>query len=148
MTAAEQRMIRITSRQQDQTVSQQVVADRYVKGTAEYYRYREPGPDMGHTMTTLRLTPDEIRIVRHGDVESEQSFIPGVQKAFGYRTAQLALELMVVTKHVSVQLENGIGRASWSYDLLMSGDFAGFYELELQFDRPSSDCFCETPGPS
>lgn len=103
-------------------------ADLYRKGANTYYRYREQ-EEMGDTFTLLKIGPEEIRIVRQGEMESEQAFAVGEARTGYYRTAQGLLSLATRTSRISVQLEEGIGTVEWEYDLELAGDAAGTYRL-------------------
>lgn len=106
-------------------------ADRYTKGANQYFRYKEQ-EDMGDTITLLKIGPDEIRIVRQGDMESEQAFAVGEIRAGYYRTAQGLLSITTRTSRISVQLTEGLGTVEWDYELQLAGEPAGDYRLYLE----------------
>jgi uncharacterized beta-barrel protein YwiB (DUF1934 family) len=123
--------IQIESKFEKHSLVQSVEGELIVKGSAAYVRYAEPDPSMGKTNTTVKFNPGEIKVIRHGDVESEQLFSLEGKNAGFYKTAQGAMNLAVDTRSISVDLDNGLGEASWSYDLYISGEFTGRYELKL-----------------
>lgn len=115
----------------DETLRLSYPADRYVKGSNQYYRYREQ-EDMGNTSTLLKIGPDEIRIVRQGDMESEQAFAVGELRTGYYRTDQGLLSIATRTSRISVRLHEGIGTVEWDYELQLAGEPAGNYRLALE----------------
>ncbi|MEO3946099.1 DUF1934 domain-containing protein [Gorillibacterium sp. CAU 1737] len=113
-------------------------ADLYRKGANTYYRYREQ-EEMGDTVTLLKIGPEEIRIVRQGEMESEQAFAVGEARTGYYRTAQGLLSLATRTSRIAVQLEEGIGTVEWEYSLELAGDAAGTYRISIHMaDRADS----------
>lgn len=124
--------IRLTSRSGAATVRREYAAERYAKGGAEYYRYRETDPEMGDTTTVIRIGDNDLRVIRFGDIRSEQVFVPNKRTAGYYETKQGRLALETVTNRLSVRLANGTGSVSWTYDLYMSGAAAGTFSLELK----------------
>jgi uncharacterized beta-barrel protein YwiB (DUF1934 family) len=127
--------VRIESNSPDQSMIQSVSGDLYLKGEAVYIRYLEPDPTMGDTNTTVKIKGDEVKVIRHGGLNSEQTFsTESIQWGF-YQTAQGSLELETRTKTIDIQLEQGIGTVSWSYDLYVSEDYAGKFELKLDIQE-------------
>lgn len=68
--------IRLHSRYEGEDVLQEMQGEAVLKGSVLYVRYEEPqvGPEGGTTRTTLKLGGQSIKIIRHGEVESEQTF--------------------------------------------------------------------------
>ncbi|WJH35761.1 DUF1934 domain-containing protein [Paenibacillus sp. CC-CFT747] len=123
--------LQINSRIDGEEIRQSFSAERYRKGDSFYFRYRETDPAMGRTATILKVAPGEIRILRHGDVESEQTFVPDGRRNGFYQTPQGLLELGTETRELAVRLVNGTGTVSWSYDLFVSGEPSGTCRLEI-----------------
>jgi uncharacterized beta-barrel protein YwiB (DUF1934 family) len=121
--------LQIASLCEGQRIEQDLQASLYVKGTHLYYRYNETDANMGHTMTTLKVEPDQIRIIRHGDIQSEQTFALHNNRAGFYQTAQGKLELSTFTHTLALNLINQVGTITWSYDLHVSGELSGTYLL-------------------
>jgi uncharacterized beta-barrel protein YwiB (DUF1934 family) len=129
MTANRAVRLQITSLCEGQRIEQDLQASLYVKGTHLYYRYKETDANMGHTMTTLKVESDQIRILRHGDIQSEQTFVLNNNRAGFYQTAQGMLELSIFTHTLVLNLIHQVGTISWSYDLYVSGELSGTYLL-------------------
>jgi uncharacterized beta-barrel protein YwiB (DUF1934 family) len=123
--------IRIESGMNGSRTNLQAAGELYAKGHHYYLRYEEPSPDFGRTVTTVRIAREEIKIIRHGDIRSEQSFAPGEQRPGYYQTAQGRLELSARTHKLDIALDSGLGTVRWSYDLYVSGEHAGTYRLKL-----------------
>jgi uncharacterized beta-barrel protein YwiB (DUF1934 family) len=123
--------IRIESKQGGQETLQVAQGDLYPKGKHFYIRYEDAESELGRTMTLLKLETGQIRIIRQGDVESEQSFVPGERSIGFYQTNQGRLELEMATHGMSSDLNHGLGWVSWSYDLIVQGEPAGLYEIKL-----------------
>jgi uncharacterized beta-barrel protein YwiB (DUF1934 family) len=120
--------LRIESKQGGQESLQVAQGDLYPKGKHFYIRYEDAELS---TTTLLKLETGQMRIIRHGDVESEQSFVPGERSIGFYQTAQGRLELEMHTHGMSSNLHHGLGWVSWSYDLIVQGEPAGLYEIKL-----------------
>jgi uncharacterized beta-barrel protein YwiB (DUF1934 family) len=131
ITGKQRVRIRIESRQGGLETLQLTQGDLYPKGKHFYIRYEEAESELGRTTTLLKLETGQMRIIRHGDVESEQLFVPGERSMGFYQTTQGRLELEVNTHGMSSDLNHGLGWVSWSYDLIVQGEPAGLYEIKL-----------------
>jgi uncharacterized beta-barrel protein YwiB (DUF1934 family) len=131
MTTKKTVKLQITSKCEGQQVEQSFKAELYVKGTHIYYRYNETDEGMGRTITTLKIESQQIRIIRHGETQSEQTFILHTHKAGFYQTPQGKLELATFTHELVVDLTDQMGRIAWSYDLFVSGELSGTYYLTV-----------------
>ncbi|WP_162463361.1 DUF1934 domain-containing protein [Paenibacillus psychroresistens] len=127
--------LQIASQSDGQMIEQTFNAELYVKGDHSYYRYNETDENMGRTITTLKVEPGQIRIIRHGDVQSEQSFALQSHRSFSYQTPQGRLELTTFTHAINVGLVEQIGTISWSYDLFVSDELSGTYSLIVEISE-------------
>ena len=123
--------LRISSRFDGQEMIQRMEGELYLKADTVYIRYIEPDPDMGQTSTTLKLKAGNFKIIRHGDVQSEQEFILHRQALGFYFTPQGNMDLVTYTREMEFELEQGIGHVAWSYDLLVGGAESGSFSLHL-----------------
>ncbi|GIQ69812.1 DUF1934 domain-containing protein [Xylanibacillus composti] len=123
----------IESSHQGETMVQTARAEMFRKPDAAYYRYREPDvASMGSTITTVKVRPNEIRIIRHGDVTAEQTFSQNGKHSGFYHTPHTRLSLMTQTTGWEVALDDhGYGQASWSYILWVGDERAGDFKLRL-----------------
>lgn len=148
--------IRIESISPDQTLVQSVTGDLYIKGSTYYYRYPEPDPTMGPTTTTVkvkyhegnlplneqeklhhhRLPPAQITVIRHGTLESEQIFTEHETEWGFYHMTSGKLVLQTRTLRIEANLDdNGVGTLSWVYDLNVSNEEVGQFELKLNIQE-------------
>ncbi|MDD9270561.1 DUF1934 domain-containing protein [Paenibacillus sp. GCM10023248] len=123
--------IRIESRSGSETNVQKARGDLYRKGDHTYIRYEEEPNELGRTVTLIKLEENQIRIVRQGDVQAEQTFVPGEKRIGFYHTPQGRLELEVDTHELKSEAVHGIGITRWKYDLYASGTHAGTYRIKL-----------------
>lgn len=135
--------LKITSESEGQFIEQAFKAELYVKGDHIYYRYNEIDENMGRTITTLKVEPQQIRIIRQGDIQSEQAFALRSHKSFFYQTPQGKLELSTYTHEINSCLTDQVGTISWSYDLYVSDELSGTYALKVEIgevdkSQPSS----------
>ncbi len=110
---------------------QTVRGELYRLGKQTVVRYTEPDASLGRTMTTVKLAADAIRIIRHGDVRSEQTFLPQQRCRGFYETSQGRLDLETETRTLHVQFADGSGLAVWDYDLTIGGQHAGKFRLRM-----------------
>ncbi|WP_426450058.1 DUF1934 domain-containing protein [Paenibacillus sp. S-38] len=127
------------------SVDRTMEGELFPKGGAVYLRYEEPPEsEMGRTMTTVKVSPSELRIIRHGETPFEQAFAPGVRH-YGYlQTPQGRMELETFTESLEVQgagAEPEPGRplltVRWAYRLAVMGEPAGEFRLVLVAERLS-----------
>jgi uncharacterized beta-barrel protein YwiB (DUF1934 family) len=135
MTEKRNVQLQITSRSEGQIIEQTFKAELYVKGDKGYYRYNETDENMGRTITTLKVEPRQIRIIRHGDIQSEQTFALQSHKTFYYQTPQGRLELTTYTHEINVNLTDQVGKISWSYDLFVGSELSGTYSLTVEISE-------------
>ncbi|UUZ87197.1 DUF1934 domain-containing protein [Paenibacillus sp. P26] len=93
-------------------------------------RYAEPPEaQLGRTITTIRLEPGQLRIVRHGDVRTEQTFDPNARHIGYLNVQQGRLELETHTDSVEVSGDWTADALAltvrWSYRLTVAGRPAG-----------------------
>lgn len=124
--------LKIISESEGQLIEQSFKAELYVKGDHSYYRYHETDENMGRTITTLKVERQQIRIIRQGDVQSEQAFALQSRKDFFYQTPQGKLELSTYTHEINRDLTNYVGTISWTYDLYVSDELSGNYVLTVE----------------
>jgi len=168
MTANRTVRLQITSECDGQQSQQHFTAELYLKGRHAYIRYHETDPNMGRTLTTLKLEAnakgvngtlhgvdhssvneaehatdpnpelesEQIRIFRHGDIQSEQTFIANKAGNGFYQTPQGKLTLETFTHSIASYLNDAwLGKVSWSYDLFVSGELSGSFHLCVEISE-------------
>jgi uncharacterized beta-barrel protein YwiB (DUF1934 family) len=130
--------IAVESRSGGQRIVQEAVGDWIAKGDRIYLRYPEPTADYGRTTTVIKLEPDAVKIMRHGDVRSDQTFVPGERRIGYYETAQGKLELAMRTHGFRSSLRGPSGTVELNYDLEVAGESAGTYNIKLTIQEEPS----------
>ncbi|UJF33635.1 DUF1934 domain-containing protein [Paenibacillus hexagrammi] len=127
--------IRIESRSAGQATKQTAEGELYLKGEHVYIRYEEKPSELGRTVTLIKLEAGQVKIIRQGDVQADQTFVPGEKRVGFYQTAQGRMELEMETHELTQNMEAGIGTVHWSYDLYASGEHAGHYRIKLNIQK-------------
>jgi uncharacterized beta-barrel protein YwiB (DUF1934 family) len=123
--------IRIVSKAGSQVIEERVQGSLYMRNGHIYIRYEEPVEQMGHTSTIVKIDAGEIKIIRRGDIVTDQSFVAGRHTHSDYATPETSMKLSMFTHKIETRLSNGIGVVEWSYDLYVSGDLAGTYAIQM-----------------
>jgi len=127
--------IRIESRSDTDKAVQDYEGDLYMKGAHVYVRYEEPAGDQGRTATLIKLEQRELRIVRQGDVQAEQTFVAGEKRVGFYQTEHGRMELEMHTHELEAALAQGRGTVRWSYNLYVAGEPAGLFQVQLSIEE-------------
>jgi uncharacterized beta-barrel protein YwiB (DUF1934 family) len=114
-----------------QKIEQQNHGELYVLENQLVLRYAETDPSLGNTKTTMKIGAGEIKIIRHGDVESEQTYRSGQMTRGTLRTAGAVLSLEKQTHDIQLEMNEHGGSVSWSYDMIVNGDPNGTYHLKV-----------------
>ncbi|MDF2717495.1 MAG: hypothetical protein K0R28_4420 [Paenibacillus sp.] len=129
--------IRIESKQAEQVHVQRAQGELYHMNDSYYLRYAEPDPDMGRTTATVKWDEKQVKVIRHGDVESDLTFRSGTRTAGTYALPQGRMQLELVTHGIERKLSDGLGTLAWSYDMYTDGVYAGRIRLRLVIEE---DC--------
>lgn len=130
----EKRKVRIllSSMSEGQQTVQEFEGDIYVKRGQFFIRYEEDEQEMERTTTTVKINIDQLKIIRHGQVESEQPFRIGQWMSGFYRMGQARFLIRTFTHSVQNELnEQGIGTVKWEYDLEMMDEPVGRLAIQL-----------------
>ncbi|KKO52587.1 DUF1934 domain-containing protein [Paenibacillus sp. DMB20] len=133
MSDRKQATIILHSLHEGENTVQELPAEVFAKGNALYVRYEEPkmGPYQGDTRATVKLTGDELKIIRHGEVQSEQAFRLGQKLPGYYRSPFTSFQLSTHTQRLSIDINDMSGSASWAYDLYVFDEFSGHFSISL-----------------
>jgi len=108
------------------------IGELYHKGAAIYVRYSELDDEgAGETRTLVKLTEQEIKVTRRGQVESEQLYVLHEQRRGFYRTDLGTLPVVTHTSELSLQRMDGVYTAAWTYSLHIAEESAGNFNLKL-----------------
>ncbi|MCQ4088921.1 DUF1934 domain-containing protein [Saccharibacillus sp. JS10] len=135
-------LITINSRQDEETVEQSLTGQVFQKDKSLYIRYEEPGASGAESIRTLvKVTQDELKVIRHGEVESEQSFRKGEALSGFYRSPYTRFAMIAHTRELGVDMQGFTGKIHWEYELevhdVISGNFA--VSLTIQEEVHSHD---------
>lgn len=126
-------LIRISSRQDEETVEQTLAGQLFEKEKSLFIRYAEPGADGSGegVRTLLKVTPEELKIIRHGEVESEQSFRKGSRLPGFYRSPYARFALITHTRELRVRMQGLSGEIRWEYELEVQDVISGRFSISL-----------------
>lgn len=107
----------------------------FFKGGKHYLRYEDGQLDgQSRTPTTIKLSPDEMVVLRRGGVAVEQRFIPARETRAAYHAAGGVLELVMRTHALQAEFGEASGHARVQYHLSVNGAPVGEYEIELKVE--------------
>lgn len=140
MNHKQQIWIKLESAQEDETVSQQMSGEWYVKGKAFYITYEEQS-EAGAVRHLLRYEPNELKVFRRGAVESEQVFRLHEQRRGYYDNRLIKLEVEAYTHQLAIKDQHDgvvLGLPSrlpfslyWDYELFVGEQSTGRFKLRL-----------------
>ncbi|MBW4838520.1 MAG: DUF1934 domain-containing protein [Paenibacillaceae bacterium] len=127
----------LTSRQEAEETVQHLRGNAVRRGESVYIRYEEPdpGPDGAKTRTMIKITGDELKIIRHGGVEAEQTFRSGRRLPGFYRSPFTRFNLSTDTVKLESRWEGRVGQVVWEYDLYVFEELSGRFELSLHIQE-------------
>lgn len=152
MTAGKRQVrIRIESSGGGQSSKLQAEGEWYETTTgSSYVRYPEPDPSLGKTTTMVKWNDKEVRVLRHGEIESDQTFVSGARMAGNYwlpassdpaadkmsgsqTRGRMLLECVTRTiAHKSVERGHSV---KWKYELYVDGQYTGVYKIRLDIEE-------------
>lgn len=125
----------LTSLIDGQTTEQQHVGDWYVKGEVVYIRYSEQDEMNGVVTTTLKCQRSELRLIRHGAVESLQVFVPHVRQAGYYQSLHSEFKMETMTHQLHVDVTRLPATIRWQYDLMVDDGIVGNFDIQLVVEQ-------------
>lgn len=134
MPGSQYASIQLISRQEgDEEKVQNLRGEVFAKGNAVYIRYEEPqrGPQGGITRTMIKILGGELKIIRHGEVESEQTFRLGQRLPGFYRSPYMSFQLSTATTRLEIDLNGIHGSVEWEYDFYVFEELSGHFALSL-----------------
>ncbi|PZD96461.1 DUF1934 domain-containing protein [Paenibacillus sambharensis] len=109
----------------------------YNKPKSIFIRYDEQEQQGGESAavgTTIRWDGQELKLIRRGAVESEQSFVAGRRTGGIYRSALAEFRLETETTYLTVVTPQEALlpiAMEWHYQLWLSGEHAGQFQIRL-----------------
>jgi uncharacterized beta-barrel protein YwiB (DUF1934 family) len=114
--------IQMESVGEEGTAIQHAEGDLYERTDSWFLRYVEPDAEQGEITATIRITHDQIKLMRRGAVDSDMTFERHVAHLGAYSTALIHLELETIATEIQVELTEGRGKVAWSYYLNSEDD--------------------------
>ncbi|WP_059040448.1 DUF1934 domain-containing protein [Paenibacillus rubinfantis] len=127
----------LTSRQGTEETVQHLRGDIVRRSDTLYIRYEEPepGPDGAKTRTMMKISGNELKIMRHGGVEAEQTFRSGCRVPGFYRSPFTRFSLSTDTLKLESRWDGAAGQVVWQYDLYVFEELSGRFELSLHIQE-------------
>ncbi|AWB42880.1 DUF1934 domain-containing protein [Paenibacillus sp. CAA11] len=138
MTDSRTAALTLRSRQENgETTVQELRGEVFTKGSSVFVRYEEPekGPKGGVTRTMIRISDNVLKIMRHGEVESEQTFQQGQRLPGFYRSPYTTFQLSTATHSLHKKMNGASGSIEWTYDLYVFEELSGQFALSLHIQE-------------
>ncbi|MHA6534544.1 YwiB family protein [Paenibacillus sp. BAC0078] len=109
------------------------------KGNLLYIRYEEiergpKGEDVS-VRTTLKLSDSGLKLMRHGGIQSEQSFERGQRLPGFYRSPYTQFNLSTDTRKLDIKRDGRSLTVSWEYDLYVYEELTGQFAISLHIQE-------------
>lgn len=123
----------VTSRQGVDKTVQELKGEAMVRGGSVYIKYdeTEKGPTGGTTRAIVKISSEKIKIMRHGEVESEQTFQKGRRLPGFYRSPFTKFNLSTDTRSLDIRLNGPFGEIVWDYDLYVYEELSGHFNISM-----------------
>lgn len=113
------------------------------RGAQLYIRYEEaeqgPRGEAVSVRTTIKISGSELKLIRHGSIESEQSFVLGRRLPGFYRSPYTQFNLSTDTRKLDITRKGRSLNVSWEYDLYVYGELSGQFAISLYIqEEPQS----------
>lgn len=132
-------LLKITSRQGDHVTVQEMKGEAILKGQTVYIKYTEAQQvddvPVQATRTLIKIAPGELKIMRHGGVESEQTFQEGRRLPGFYRSPYTSFNLSTDTHMLYTAMKGAIGEVAWEYDLYAYEEMTGNFAISLHIQE-------------
>ncbi|AIQ15378.1 MULTISPECIES: DUF1934 domain-containing protein [unclassified Paenibacillus] len=113
------------------------------RGPQLYIRYEEssqgPQGEAVSVRTTIKISDSELKLIRHGGIQSEQSFAPGRRLPGFYRSPYTQFNLSTETRKLDMVRNGRSLTVSWEYDLYVYEELSGQFAISLHIqEEPQS----------
>ncbi|ASA26568.1 hypothetical protein B9T62_32655 [Paenibacillus donghaensis] len=110
-----------------------------IRGAQLFIRYeeREQGPqgEAQSVRTTLKIADHELKLIRHGAIESEQTFQAGRRLPGFYRSPYMQFNLSTDTRKLDIIRKGRSLQVSWEYGLYVYEELSGQFALSLHIQE-------------
>lgn len=131
--------ITLESLQDGQRNVVQATGQATAKGPQLYIRYEEteqgPRGEEIFVRTTLKISDSELKLIRHGGIESEQSFAPGRRLPGFYRSPYTQFNLSTETRKLDIVRNERSLSVSWDYELYVYEELSGQFAISLHIQE-------------
>jgi uncharacterized beta-barrel protein YwiB (DUF1934 family) len=113
------------------------------RGSQLYIRYEEPGRgpqgEDAQIRTMIKIADNELKLIRHGGVESEQTFKSGLRLPGFYRSPYTQFNLSTETRKLDIRRDGRSLEVVWDYDLYVYEELSGQFAISLHIqEEPKS----------
>ena len=112
--------------------------------TGLFIRYEEPDQiaDGVATRTTIIWSEggEELKVLRHGGVQSQQLFRVGERLPGFYRSPFTTFNLSTHTRMLEIALNGGFGTLKWTYDFYVYEELSGQFTISMQIQEEPRTC--------
>jgi uncharacterized beta-barrel protein YwiB (DUF1934 family) len=113
------------------------------RGQQLFIRYEEPGqgPQGENTAvrTTIKIAGNELKLIRHGGIQSEQSFQADRRLPGFYRSPYTQFNLSTETRKLDISRDGRSLQVTWDYDLYVYEELSGQFAISLHIqEEPKS----------
>jgi uncharacterized beta-barrel protein YwiB (DUF1934 family) len=120
---------------QTDTTTLQANGQLFEKNGNQFLSYEEKLEDIGSVRTLVKLSEEQVLIMRSGDVSMRQSFEKGEVTHGHYEHAYGRMQLITQTENINIQVKESPvrGKLLLTYVLTVQGERAGRYKLTLTY---------------
>lgn len=109
------------------------------KGRHLYLQYEEmnqgPQGEKISVRTTIKIAGNQLKLIRHGGIQSEQSFESGRRLPGFYRSPYTQFNLSTETSKLELVREGRSLTVEWEYDLYVYEELSGKFAISLHIQE-------------
>lgn len=110
----------------------------YRKASGFYLQFKEDIQDVGPVNQIVKIDENNaVTVIRQGAVSMKQLFLQGEKTEGVYRStfATMLMETHTNRMNIEINEDEGIGSVQLSYQLHMQSEYAGDYDVTINFRR-------------
>lgn len=131
--------ITLVSLQDGQQNVMKVNGEVVSKGRHLYIQYEEmnqgPQGEKVSVRTTIKIAGNQLKLIRHGGIQSEQSFESGRRLPGFYRSPYTQFNLSTETSKLELMREGRSLTVEWEYDLYVYEELSGKFAISLHIQE-------------
>lgn len=132
MTEFNQVQLTLQSDQDGEQSTTQFIGQAFQKGSSLYIRYTESADTLQQEVrTVVKIDDHEVKIMRRGAVESDQTFRQEERLPGSYRSPFATFTLLTHTRQLTQVLDGHLGRVNWEYELYVHEELTGTFKISL-----------------